>query len=303
MASAGGIMLRNQFTDLFSSRLAYIDMIVFENVDAPTLTYNRVFNVKDSNRAYEEMTGISGFGVFDEKTEGAPITYDKLLQLYDKRFTHKTYAKGFQITMEASMDDLDNTISNAAPALGRVARNSIETEAFADLNGAFATTTTADGGYLCGTHSLVGGGSFSNLISGDLAQGTLESALNKFADMVDERSNLIAYSAKTLLIPNELRWTATEILKSQLRSDTADNAINALSQVGLDILISPYLTGDDDWFLMSDPSRHYLMFYWRMEPTMDHTVDFDTGNPKSKMTMRFSHGPYMWSGIVGGQGS
>lgn len=297
------VMLRGQFPDLFASRLAYMDEVMFEEFDAPTLTYPRVFNVKDSKRAYEEKTGVSGFTLFEETAEGAALSYETLQQLYDKRWTHVKYTKGFQITEEASEDDLDNVISNAAPAMGRIARNSIEVEAYSDLNGAFATTTTADGGYLCGSHSLAGGGTFTNYISGDLAQGTLESALNKFADMVDENSNLIMLEARTLLIPNELRWTATEILKSQLRSDTANNAVNALSQVGLDILVVPYLTGDDDWFLLSEPSRHSLMFYWRKEPTTDHATDFDTGNLKTKMTMRFSHGPYYWAGIVGGLGS
>ena len=297
------VMLRGQFSDLFASRLAYMNKIMFENFDAPTLTYPRVFNVMDSNRAYEEFTGISGFSLFEETGEGEPLSYETLQQLYDKRFTPFKYTKGYQITEEAAEDDLDNTISNAAPALGRIARNSIEVEAFSDLNGAFATTTTADGGYLCGTHNLIGGGTWTNLISGDLAQGTLQSALNKFADMVDEKSNLIAMQPQTLLIPNELRWTATELLKSQLRSDTANNAINALSQVGLDILISPYLTGDDDWFLLSPPNQHTLYFIWRREPRTEHSIDFDTGNLKTKMTMRFDHGPYMHYGIIGGQGS
>jgi hypothetical protein len=296
-------MLRGQFSDLFASRLAFMDEVMFEAFDAPTLTYPRVFNVKDSTRPYEEKTGVSGFSLFEETAEGATISYETLQQLYDKRYTHVKFTKGFQITEEASEDDLDNVISNAAPALGRIAKNSIEVEAYGDLNGAFSATTTADGGALCASHSLIGGGTFSNLISGDLAQGTLESALNKFADMVDEKSNLIAIQPQTLVIPNELRWTATELLKSQLRSDTANNAINALSQVGLDILIVPYLTGDDDWFVFSKPGDHSLMFYWRKEPKTDHAIDFDTGNLKSKMTMRFSHGAFMWYGIIGGQGS
>jgi phage major head subunit gpT-like protein len=297
------VMMRGQFSDLFAARLAYLNEVMFETFDAPTLTYNQVFNVVDSTKAYEEKTGVGPFSLFEETSEGSTISYESLQQLYDKRWTHVKYTKGFQITEEASEDDMDNVISNAAPALGRKARNSIEVEAYSDLNGAFATTTTADGAYLCASHSLAGGGTFSNLISGDLAQGTLESALNKFADMVDEQNDLVNVQARRLVIPNELRWTATELLKSQLRSDTANNAINALSQVGLDVLIVPYLTGDDDWFLMSAPKDHSLMFYWRREPRTDHALDFDTGNLKTKMTMRFSHSPFMWYGIVGGQGS
>lgn len=297
-------MTRNQFTDLFVSRLAYLDEIMKERFDAPSLTYTQVFNVRDSKRAYEEITGITGFDQFVEKDEGDVITYDKLLQGYDKRFKHKTYAKGFQITLEAMDDDIDNAISDAAPALARVARNSIETEAFSDFNNGFSSVTTPDGVSLfSASHPLVGGGTASNLITGDLAQGTLEQAINLYNDMRDDRNQLIDLNPTILLIPTELQWVTHELLKSQLRSDTANNASNALNQLGLKIIMSKYLTGDDDWFVMSDPSQHRLLYYWRMEPVSDHTLDFDSGNMKTKMTYRMSHGAADWRGLVGGQGA
>jgi hypothetical protein len=106
-----------------------------------------------------------------------------------------------------------------------------------------------------------------------------------------------------LLIPSELRWVTHELLKSQLRSDTANNAANALNQLGLKVVQSKYLTGEDDWFLCVDPSQHRVIVYWRMEPVTDHTLDFDTGNMKSKMTYRLSFGSADWRGWVGGQGA
>ena len=163
---------------------------------------------------------------------------------------------------------------------------------------------TPDGSNLfSATHPLVAGGTFDNLVSGDLAQGTLEEAINIYDDMRDDRNQLIELSPSILLYPPELRWLVHEILKSQLRSDTANNTANALNQIGVKTIMSKYLTGDDDWFLISEPSTHRLMFYWRMVPATDHTLDFDTGNMKTKMTMRFSHGPADWRGLVGGQGA
>lgn len=303
--AAGNVMLRNQFTDLFVSRLPFLDEIMYERFDAPSLTYTEVFHMDNSSRAYEEKTGITGFEQFNVKEEGDSIDYDKLLQAYDKRYKHKTYAKGFQISMEAMDDDIDGAISDAAPALARVARNSIETEAFSDFNNGFsASVQTPDGVNLfSATHPLVGGGVFDNLVSGDLAQGTLEEAINIYDDMRDDRNQLIELAPSILLYPPELRWLVHELLKSQLRSDTANNTANALNQIGIRTVMSKYLTGDDDWFVLSEPSTHRLMFYWRMEPVSDHTLDFDTGNMKTKMTMRFSHGPADWRGLVGGQGA
>lgn len=302
--SAGSVMQRQRFRDLFVARLAFLDEIMFERFDAPSLTYPLIFNVRDSKRAYEEITGLTGFGLFSEKSEGQAIDYDTLLQAYDKRLTHSTYAKGYQITFEAMDDDLDGAISNAAPALARAARVSIETFIWNIVNNGFASETTPDGAALfSNTHPLVGGGSFDNLISGDLSQANLESAINIFDNMLDDRSLPIELSPSILLIPVELRWLAHEILKSELRSNTADNAVNALQQVSMQIVMSKYLTGDDDWFVVAPPDQHRVLVYWREEPMTDHTLDFDTGNMKSKMTYRLSAGAADWRGWVGGQGA
>jgi phage major head subunit gpT-like protein len=296
-------MTRQHYSDQFVSRLAFLDELMFENFDAPSLTYDKVFNVRDSSRAYEEITGITGFSQFAEKAEGAKLEYDRLMQGYDKRFKHKTYAKGYEISFEAMDDDLDGAISDAAPALARVARNSIETEAFSDFNNGFGTVTTPDGVSLfSASHPLVGGGTASNIVSSDFDQASVETAINLYDDMRDDRNQLIEGSPSLLLYPPELRWVVHEVLKSQLRSDTAENAENALNQIGLKTCMSKYLTGDDDWFILSDPNAHRLLFYWRMEPVSDHALDFDTKNMKSSMMYRLSHGPADWRNLVGGQG-
>ena len=90
--SAGAIMLRARFRDLFTARLAFLDEIMFENFDAPRLTYPLIFNMRNSTRAYEETTGITGFGEFSVKNEGEQIDYDTLLQGFDKRFTTTLFA-------------------------------------------------------------------------------------------------------------------------------------------------------------------------------------------------------------------
>lgn len=304
MASAGSLMMRQRYTDQFVDRLAFLDELMFERFDAPSLTYPMSFNVRTSSRAYEEITGLTGFGTFSQKNEGSGIEYDTLLQGYDKRFSHVTFAKGFQISFETMDDDLDGALTNAGPALARAARVSIETYIWNVINGGFDSTTTPDGMYLFDTdHPLVGGGTYDNLISGDLSQANLESAVNLMDKMVDDRSLPIEMSAHNLLIPVDLKWLAYEILRSELRHNTANNAVNSLNQHPMEILQSKYLTGDDDWFLHGPPEETRVLVYWRMEPVTDHTLDFDTGNWKSKMTYRLSVGAADWRGWIGGQGA
>ena len=302
--SAGAIMLRSRFADLFASRLAFLDEIMQGNFDAPSLIYPRIFNVRNSSRAYEEITGITGFGEFSTKTEAGGISYDTLLQGYDKRFTHVTYAKGFQISFEAADDDIDGALQSAGPPLARAAQVSIERYIWAVLNGGWATTTTPDGSYLfASSHPLVGGGTASNLVSGDLSVANLETAINSFDSMVDDRNMPIEGNPAILLIPTGLRWIAHEILKSELRSNTSDNATNAFSPLGVEIVMSKYLTDDDSWIVASPPAQHRVLVYWRQQPVTDHTIDFDTGNLKSKMTYRLSAGAADWRNVVGGLGA
>jgi len=301
--SAGAIARRNLYTDLFQNRLAYIDEILGKNYDAPSMTYQMVFNVGDSSRAYEEKTSIHGFGQFTKKAEGEKVDYDRMIQGFDKRFTHETWAKGAQITFEAMEDDIDGAIVDVYPSLARVARNSIETEAFSDFNNGFSTVTTPDGVALFSdSHLLEGGGTFDNLVTADFSQGALETAINIYDDMRDGRNQLIEGEASILLHPPKLRWRIHEVLKSQLRSDTANNATNALNQINIRTVMSKYLTSDANWYVLSEPRDHRLMFYWRMEPVSDSTLDFDTGNMKTKMTYRLSHGAADWRNLVGGYG-
>jgi hypothetical protein len=299
-----GLMTRLKASDLFFSRLPFIDEIMYENFDAPALTYTQVFDVRSSERAYEETTGYSGFGLFSEKDQdGGVVDYDTILQLFDKRFIHTTYAKAFQISEEAQADDIDGVINNAAPALGRAAQTSIETVIWNVFNNGFGTETTPDGKSLfSSTHVFGDGGSFSNIVSGDLANSTLESAITKFDTMTDDRGLPIQLSPAVLVYPSQLRFQASVVLQSQLRPGTTNNDINALNRLGLREVMSKYLTDDDNWFVGAPANVSKLIVYWREEPRTDHMLDFETGNMKTKMTYRFSTGAADWKGWVGGQG-
>lgn len=307
MPLGGNIAMRQQFADLYTSRLAYIDEILGMHLDVPTLTYPQVFNVRDSKRAYEETTELTGLGTFTQKGEGAPIDYDKILAAGNKRFEHLTYAKGVQITKEAADDDIDGAISDLMPQLGESARVSIETTIWNTINRGYAASTnpvlTSDGVSLYNaSHVLRGGGTASNLMTGDMSVAQLETALNMFDSMVNERGLPVEMSAEILVFGPAYRWLVHEMLKSDLRSDTANNASNAFKEISLRPVQTKYLAGTDDWYLFTAPQKHRVLVYWREEPVSDHTIDFDTGNLKTKMSYRLSTGAATWRGTVGSLG-
>ena len=112
----------------------------------------------------------------------------------------------------------------------------------------------------------------------------------------------VEMTAEILVYGPAYRWLVHELLKSDLRSDTSNNASNAFKEVSLRQVQTKYLAGADDWFLFANQSKHRVIVYWRMEPSSDHTIDFDTGNLKTKMTYRLSTVAPTWRGAVGSQG-
>jgi hypothetical protein len=52
-----------------------------------TAEYVHLFDKSVSDKAYEEDSGISGFGLVPLKPEGSPIAFDDMQQTYISRYT------------------------------------------------------------------------------------------------------------------------------------------------------------------------------------------------------------------------
>lgn len=70
------------------------------------LERSQIFETKTSKRAFEEIIGMTGFGLAPVKTEGNSVTYDTQQQGFLTRFNHVNYALGFIITEETIDDNL-----------------------------------------------------------------------------------------------------------------------------------------------------------------------------------------------------
>lgn len=258
--------------------------------------YPVCFERNTSKRAYEEEVGTTGFGLAPVKNEGESISYDTTEQGYRKRYTHVTYALGFVITREMYEDDLyDVAARRRARALAFSMRQTKENVAANVFNRAFNSDYTgADGTELCATdHARKDGVTWQNEPTNavDLSEAALEDAVNAIADFTTERGLIIDIKPKALLIPTELQWEATRILKSALQSDTAENNINALKTLGVipQISVNNYLTDADAWFIITD-CPDGLKYFERRGDAFDMDNDFDTENAKYKATGRYSFG-------------
>lgn len=300
--------LRATLPDLYLSRLAFLEDVLFDEIDIEDGVFANILKMRDmGNKPFVRTTTVASFGTVPTKAEAANVTYDEMAQGFDKTYTPDVYELAFRTSKEAIDDEQEEVISDAARALGASLTYTWNTDHANLFNNGFSSSYTGpDGKELFATdHPLISGGTEQNELttSADISVSSLRDALNDIADTIDDAGKLLHWRAETLLVPYENQWLASELLESAGRSDTANNATNAFKTRGdgsLRIVASPYLTDPDAWFLLASPSKHQIRSYWREKPNVMHDWDFESSSMKEKIRARWIRG---WSEFRGAYGS
>ena len=220
-----------------------------------------IYNIESSDRAFEEEVMLSGFGNAQVKGEGQGIAFDDAQETFTARYTHETIALAFAITEEAIEDNLyDRLASRYTKALARSMANSKQVKAASPLIQGLPTTDgfdSGDGVSLFNTTHTTLGGSFANTLAtqADLNETSLETALIDINAFTDERGLRIAAKGVKMIVPSGNQFNAERILKSQGRTGTADNDINAIFSMGMvpqGYRVNNFLTDSDSWYLITD---------------------------------------------------
>jgi len=270
-----------------------------------------IYNIESSDRAFEEEVMLSGFGNAQVKGEGAGISYDDAQETFTARYTHETIALAFAITEEAIEDNLyDRLASRYTKALARSMANSKQVKAVSPLINGLPSTDAFDSGdgvSLFNTSHTTLGGSFANTLTtqADLNETSLEQSLIDIGEMTDERGLLIAAKGVKMIVPPENQFNAERLMKSQGRTGTADNDINAVNSMGMipqGYRVNNYLTDADSWYIITDVPNGMKMFV-RSPLNTAMEGDFDTGNVRYKARERYSFGVSDPRGIFGVEGA
>jgi hypothetical protein len=271
--------------------------------------FEQLFDKSTSTRAYEEDVGLASFGLAIQKPDGSPISYDSERQGFTSRYTHAVFALGFIITREIMEDDLYDVVGqNKAKGLAYSIRQTKEVLGANVYNRAFnASYVGGDGvSLLSAAHPNVSGGTFSNLIgtAADLSEAALEQAAIDIAGYTNDRGLRIAVKPKTLVIPYQLQFEASRILRSVGRVGTNNNDINALKDMGVfkDVVVNHYLTDADAWFIRTDVPNG-MKYFSRRDDEFGMDNDFDTENAKFKASFRASWGWTDPKGLYGSPGA
>ena len=270
-----------------------------------------IYNIESSDRAFEEEVMLSGFGNAQVKPEGQGISYDDAQETFTARYTHETVALAFAITEEAIEDNLyDRLASRYTKALARSMANAKQVKAASPLINGLPSTDTFDSGdgvSLFNTSHTTLSGSFANTLTtqADLNETSLEQSLIDIGEMTDERGLLIAAKGVKMIVPPENQFNAERLMKSQGRTGTADNDINAVNSMGMipqGYRVNNYLTDADSWYIITDVPNGMKMFV-RTPLNTAMEGDFDTGNVRYKARERYSFGVSDPRGIFGVEGA
>jgi hypothetical protein len=284
------------------------------------LEYNRydnesaeIYVTESSDRAFEEEVMLSGFANADVKAEGQGVSYDEAQETYTARYTMETIALAFAITEEAIEDNLyDRLSSRYTKALARSMSNAKQVKAAAPLNNGLPGVTTGkftsgDGANLFSTsHSTIAGNVKNTLTTqADLNETSLEQSLIDIAALTDERGLRIAAKGVKMIVPSANQFNAERILKSQGRTQTADNDINAINSMGMipqGYRVNHFLTDADSFYIITDVPNG-MKHFERTPLTTSMEGDFDTGNVRYKARERYVYGVSDFRGIFGVEGA
>ena len=270
-----------------------------------------IYTNESSDRAFEEEVMLSGFGNAQVKAEGAGVSFDDAQETFTARYTHETVALAFAITEEAIEDNLyDRLASRYTKALARSMSNAKQVKAVEPLIQGLPSTDNFDSGdgvSLFNTSHPTVSGTFKNTLStqADLNETSLEQSLIDIAAMTDERGLRVAARGVKMIIPSELQFTAERLMKSQGRTGTADNDINAIVSMGMipqGYRVNNYLTDTDAFYIITDIPNGMKMFT-RAPLTTAMEGDFDTVNVRYKARERYSFGVSDPRGIFGVEGA
>ena len=270
-----------------------------------------IYTNESSDRAFEEEVMLSGFGSAQVKGEGSGVAFDDAQETFTARYSHETVALAFAITEEAIEDNLyDRLAARYTKALARSMSNAKQVKAVEPLiNGLPGVDTfkSGDGESLFGVAHPTLNGSFQNTLTtqADLNETSLEQSLIDIGKMTDERGLKVAARGVKMIVPQENQFTAERLMKSQGRTGTADNDINAIVSMGMipqGYRVNNYLTDTDSFYIITDVPNGMKMFT-RAPLTTAMEGDFDTGNVRYKARERYSFGVSDPRGIFGVEGA
>ena len=259
-------------------------------------------------RNYHEEPVLYGFGAAPQLPDGSPVTYQQGGVLFLQRYVYQVFGLAFALT-KVLVEDGDHIRIGQVYAK-HLAQSLVETKELLCaniLNRAFNSAYTGgDGVQLSSNAHPIVSGTASNLLStaANLSQTSLEQMLIQVRQAADNNGKKIRLQPLKLVVAPGNVFQAEVLLKSVLRTGTANNDINPIKSIGLlpeGASVISRLTSATTWWVQTDaPEGMKLLMRRALEKTMEG--DFETDSMRYKATERYIPGWTDWRSMYGTPG-
>ena len=247
-------------------------------------------------RNYHEEPVLYGFGAAPELPDGSPVTYQAGGVLFLKRYQYLVWGLAFSLT-QILVEDGDHIRIGQIYArhLGQSLVETKETLCANVISRAFnASYSGGDGVSLVSAAHPISQGTFSNQLTtaAALSQTSLEQMLVQVRQAVDNNGKKIRLQPRAITVAPANIFQAETILKSALRTGTANNDVNPIKTMELlkeGQFNMSRLTSATAWWVNTDaPEGLKLMMRRGLKRSMEG--DFETDTMRYKATERYIPG-------------
>lgn len=266
------------------------------------------FKPINNSQQFVRIQQEAGFGLFIETNEMDPHPEVTLDTPYSKDFYWAIYKMKYPVSEEKMKSDqygrvtAGNIGSKLAKSMNQT-RNTLSAQVF--VNGFSGGPTGPDGKVLFASDHPLASGSSSNLGSADLSASELTNAITALMGQKDHKGQPFMAAGPYRLIVPIGNYLSSEVLKqSALLPGSPNNDVNVSGGLLNAVVVNPYLTDSDSWFLV-DPEMaeglHNLVFSGGV---INRTkLDEDRNAVMFMSSFRESYGFHDWRGLWGSPGA
>jgi hypothetical protein len=258
---------------------------------------------KTTNKKYFDDVEMVDPGLWGETDEAADLDLDDFGEGIKQRYEAKKFSKRLIIPEELEEDGQYSEAYDATRMLRRTCDLTQDYDAVEILDDAFSSAVTwGDGLELCSTaHVIRGGATVSNEL--DPALTPSNTAVQTMLVLAEKLAggNGFIHGVKILKIvcPTNQRFRFKEILKSEQRDDTANNAINSLKgELSATPVSVPFMASTTNWFGKTNAMRGAL-FVWRRKPRYRQTNEINNETKIFTGSARWTKGISNWRSFIG----
>lgn len=282
---------------------------VFGDYNVYPALWKDVYSQHRSDKAVEYEMEMQGLPLAQIKADGSPVASASMQQAYETSYVNQYYGISFQITRAAIMDNL---YQSEFPQQAMQLRNSLDTlknvNAAYIFNNAFtAASTVSDGQPLCATAHPISTGTLANTFNNGVQfnEASVEDAISLIKSWSNVAGLRINLNSIKVLVPQARAFDAARIFKSEFRTGTANNDINAIvhdKYMPGGYIVNQFITNPNFWFILTDEPNGFK-YYMREPLDIDFITDVVTDNVTVRAIERYAFGCSNWRSVFGSQGA